>query len=381
MPRKVCHISTVHSPFDQRIFHRECHSLVEGGWETHLLVQLDDAEMMINDVHLHSVGKERLNAQRINALQRLTRLRKAYTLAIQLRADVYHLHDPELIPLGLLLKLRLKATVIFDSHENNVAYFQHKNYINSVLRSILIAGTACAERLAARYFDAIVTADQGVADLYTKTYRARRVEVIYNFPLVPLFTLDAAHAPPEQPFDLVYHGTIPKYHLEVAFEVAERLRERGVQTRWLFFGKCPAVAWAQEELVRRQLNDYFVIDANPVPHAQVAARVTQAKIGFIPLPDLPKFQMNIPTKLFEFMALKMPVVLSNLPPSRPFVGDGTCAIMVPSDDYGAYADAIVKLLDDPVLRAQMGEIGRERIDQSFNWENESKKLLSLYDEL
>lgn len=167
----------------------------------------------------------------------------------------------------------------------------------------------------------------------------------------------------------------------MTFAVAETLRQRGRRVRWLFFGKCPEAAWAQAEIARRGLQDDIVLDANLVPHDQVAARVRQAKIGFIPLPDLPKFQHNIPTKLFEFMALGMPTVLSDLPPSRPFVGDGRCAIMVPPDDSGAYADAIIRLLDDPALRRAMGAEGRARVINEFNWQREAQYLLALYAEL
>jgi glycosyltransferase involved in cell wall biosynthesis len=109
--------------------------------------------------------------------------------------------------------------------------------------------------------------------------------------------------------------------------------------------------------------------------------VRQGRIGFIPLPDLPKFQHNIPTKLFEFMALGMPVVLSDLPPSRPFVGDGRCALMVPANDREAYADAIIRLLDNPELRRTMGAEGRARVINRFNWQRESQHLLALYAEL
>jgi glycosyltransferase involved in cell wall biosynthesis len=80
-------------------------------------------------------------------------------------------------------------------------------------------------------------------------------------------------------------------------------------------------------------------------------------------------------------ALGMPMVMSDLPPSRPFVADGKCAFMVPPDDYGAYADAVIQLLKDPKLREQMGNEGRKRGKQEFNWERESQKLLSLYQEL
>ena len=96
--------------------------------------------------------------------------------------------------------------------------------------------------------------------------------------------------------------------------------------------------------------------------------------------DLRRFQTNIPQKLFDFMALGMPAVLSDLPPSRPFVGDGVRALMVPPDDYSAYADAIVRLLNDPELCWKMGREGRRRVEEKYNWDRESQKLIDLYSE-
>jgi glycosyltransferase involved in cell wall biosynthesis len=140
------------------------------------------------------------------------------------------------------------------------------------------------------------------------------------------------------------------------------------------------MAWLTDELDRRGVRDRFSI-SGLVPHDQIAREVIKAKIGIIPLPRLPKFERNIPQKLFEFMALQMPVVLSDLPPSRPFVGDSACAITVPPDDYRAYADAIIRLLGDPALRQRMGAEGRKRVEQVLNWEHESRKLIDLYREL
>ncbi|WP_322486806.1 glycosyltransferase family 4 protein [Chloroflexus sp.] len=378
--RRIVHISTVHQPFDQRIFYRECASLASAGYETHLLAPLPVTELERRGVYLHSVGA--LVDQRLGLAlkRRWQRIRQAAVLARRLQADLYHLHDPELIPLGLWLKAKRRARVVFDCHENNAAYIRQKRHVPALLRGGLAVGMEALERLASRSFDAIITADRGVADLYLHRFGARRVVTIHNFPQLDLFLQQPPPAD-DAPFDLVYHGTIPRYHLEVTFAVAEALRRRGRQVRWLFFGKCPEAAWAQAEIARRGLQDDIMLDANLVPHEQVAVRVRQAKIGFIPLPDLPKFQHNIPTKLFEFMALGMPTVLSDLPPSRPFVGDGRCAIMVPPDDSEAYAEAIIRLLDDLALRRAMGAEGRARVMNEFNWQREAQYLLALYTEL
>jgi glycosyltransferase involved in cell wall biosynthesis len=374
----IAHISTVHPPFDQRIFHRECRSLAGAGYDTHLLVQLGEPYRHIEGVHVHSVGALAAGGLGLHLARRLRRLLRAAAGAHRLGAALYHLHDPELIPLGVWLKLTTGARVIFDCHEDNTAYLRQKYYLPAALRRLLIGGMAALEWLAGRCFDAVVTADQGVEQLYRNSLGARRVITIHNFPHLELFLAEGDRDSGERPFDLVYHGSIPRYHLEVAFAVAEELRRRGVSARWLFFGKCPEAAWAQAEIDRRGLAGCFTLDPTMQPHEQVAARVRQAKIGFIPLPDLPKFQHNIPTKLFEFMALGMPVVLSDLPPSRPFVGDGACAELVPPADPAAYADAIIALLGDPGRRAAMGAEGRRRVVELYNWQAESGKLLNLY---
>lgn len=355
-------------------------SLARAGYDTHLLVQLSDDFREVEGVRIHTVGAMARASLGLHLGRRLSRMVRAAARAQALGAAVYHLHDPELIPLGLYLKATTGARVIFDCHENNTAYLRQKRHLPGPLRAGLTLAMAGMERLAARCFDAIITADVGVAGLYQSRFGARRVITVHNFPQLDLFLAQPLD-PVAQPYDLVYHGTIPRYHLEIAFAVAEELRNRGVRARWLFFGKCPEAAWAQSELARRGLEDDFIIDPNLLPHEQVAARVRQAKVGFIPLPDLPKFQHNIPTKLFEFMALGLPTVLSDLPPSRPFVGDGACAIMVPPDDVAAYADAIIHLLDNPELRRRMGAEGRRRVEQQFNWQRESQILLDLYAEL
>jgi glycosyltransferase involved in cell wall biosynthesis len=204
--------------------------------------------------------------------------------------------------------------------------------------------------------------------------------VLHNFPRSDLF-LNARPTSSDKPYDIIYHGSVPKYHLEVCLAVDAILMARGYHVQWRLISRgTPALDWFNRELARRRLTERFHI-SGLMPHDQIAKEVSKAKMGIIPLPNLPKFQNNIPRKLFEFMALGMPVVMSDLPPSRPFVGDGYCAFMVPPDDYGAYADAIIRLLNDPALRHQMGKEGRRRVDREYNWEKESQKLLDLYREL
>ncbi len=380
-PLRVCHISTVHPLHDPRIFYLECWSQVQAGHEVTYLVQSDQDDLQLNGVRIRSVGKKAAITAGLRLRQRLSRFAKALKVSRSIQADVYHIHDPELIPLAVWLRLRTGAVVIFDAHEDDVAYIRQKTYLHRLLKPALLLLMQLNVRLAARGLNAIVVCDPGVANLYRHRYGAKHVVIAHNFPRLDVFSPPADDPPAEKLYDLVYHGTIPRYHLEIAFNVADVLKRRGIAARWLFFGSCPYREWAQREIDRRGLRDYVTVEHGWIQYDQVVPRLKTAKIGFIPLPDLPKFQTNIPSKLFEFMALGMPTILSDLPPSRPFVGDGKCAIMVKADDYEAYADAITRLLEDPVLCTRMGAAARERIEREYHWEREAVEILSLYERL
>jgi len=369
----VVHITTVHRPFDPRIFHRECVSLAASGFRTTLIAHADRDEVR-DEVRLVSLGPRR-EYRALALRQRVGRARAALRAALRERADLYHVHDPELISTALALKRRTSARVIYDCHEDNVGYALQKPYIPRPLRRPVAMAVSGYERRAASRLDAIVTADSGVRDRFERL--GARAVAVHNFPRLEFFDVPDEI---EKSTDLVYHGSVPAYHLAECFAIDAALLRRGRPVRWLFFGNVADIERARTQAADRGAAGRFTFEG-PVPHDRVARRVASARLGIIPLPDLPKFQHNIPTKLFEFMALRMPVVLSDLPPSRPFVGDGGCALMVPPSNADAYAEAILRLLDQPALCRAMGDEGRRRVERQYNWELESERLLSLYESL
>lgn len=379
---KVCHISTLHPPFDPRIFYRQCRSLARAGYDTHLIVPLESDYKRVDGVYLHSVGNIADERAGFKGSLRFKRFRQAFRLCQIIHADIYHLHDPELIPLGLWLRFTTRSRIVFDCHEHNIAFLREKTEIWAPVRRLSIWIMQLLEKLAAQYFDAIVTADEGVERIYRNRYRARRVITINNFPLLELFSLqEASTIDVERPYDLVYHGSLAQYRINNALEIAQRLKTQGHNVKWFLFGPCPNTAWLLKEIESRGLSDVFTIYPEHIPHNKVMELVLSARIGIIPLPDIIKFRYNVPTKLFEYMALGMPVILSNLPPSRPYLKNTMCAIMISPNDYDGYVDAIAKLLKNPELRQKMGLIGKKRIKETYNWESEASKLLTLYSEL
>jgi glycosyltransferase involved in cell wall biosynthesis len=334
-------------------------------------------ERLDEGIILHSLGEYGTSTLAWRIAQRIKRCQYAYSFARHSKAELFHYYSPEFIPWAKMLRNGTRRPMLFDCMEDFEAYCYQRGGIPDGLRKRLASVVRRLMQTAAQNSDAVIVADEGTAELF-KSY-ACRVVVVHNFPELALFPERLSQKQEEPSYDIVYHGSVPQYHWEACLAIDRALVELGYALRWRLIGNVSKKDSFLRELEIRRIAHRFHV-SGLIPHDRIAEEVRKAKLGLIPLPPLPKFNRNIPQKLFEFMALGMPVVLSDLPPSRPFVGDGACAISVAPDDYDAYAAAIVTLLKVPSLCEKMGTEGRRRVKEQYNWERESRKLVGLYDE-
>ena len=110
---KVAHLTSVHPRHDTRIFLKMCSSLSNHGHDVSLIVADGLGDESKNGVKIIDVG--RASGNRVKRI--FASSRKVLEQAIKLDADIYHAHDPELLPACVKLKAMGK-TVIFDAHED-----------------------------------------------------------------------------------------------------------------------------------------------------------------------------------------------------------------------------------------------------------------------
>ena len=127
MNNKVCILTSVHTPFDTRIFHKQAKSLLKAGYDVTLIAQHDKDEV-VDEVKILALSKPR------NRLWRMLGTWRIFKLAYRQKADVYHFHDPELLPMGLFLKLLKKGKVIYDVHEDYPKAILTKSWLPSMVR-------------------------------------------------------------------------------------------------------------------------------------------------------------------------------------------------------------------------------------------------------
>jgi glycosyltransferase involved in cell wall biosynthesis len=364
---KVAHLTSVHPVVDTRILHKQAATLAAAGHEV-VLVAVAEGDAVLRGVRLRAVSGGGGRGRRMTAVA--LRVLRA---ALAERADVYHFHDPELIPVGLALKLAGRR-VIYDVHEDVPAQVLSKHWIHPRLRGPVARATALLEGAAARLFDAVVVANPAHADRYP----AARTVAVRNLPDLAEF----AGAGP---------GTTARE--PAAIYVGDLTRARGalemVRAMALLPPACPARLWlggrfsepGLEAACRAEPGWARVDFLGWVDRAQLAARLARARLGLVLLHPVPHYQANYPVKLFECMAAGVPVVASDLPLCREVVEGAGCGLLVDPRDPAAIAGALAWLLDHPEEAAAMGARGRSAVEQRYTWASEARTLLALYGRL
>jgi glycosyltransferase involved in cell wall biosynthesis len=368
-PVKVVQLTSIHGPLDARIFHKHSKALAHAGYEVVIVAPklslTRDADEPRSGVTIKTVPR---------ATSRLQRLRRTiwavYRVALAEDADIYQFHDPELILIGVLLKLRGKR-VIYDVHENLPLQVLTKPWISPGYRSAIGAAAGKVERLGASCFDGIVAATQEIADRFP----ANKTITVQNFPDFVLKERIPYRL--REPL-VVYIGAISRIRgIDQMIEAIGRV-PAGLGARLAIAGPFDSVA-----LEREMRNSSFQnID---VLGFQTQIAVTEllgaARVGLVLLHPTPSYLHAQPMKLFEYMRAGIPTVVSDFPAWRQIVEDTGCGLLVNPLDPEGIAKAISRLLENPAEAEEMGRRGREASMRRFNWATEKSKLLQLYDRL
>jgi glycosyltransferase involved in cell wall biosynthesis len=381
MAHKICIITTVHPPFDTRIFHKQAKTLVQAGYDVTLIAQHDRDEV-VEGVRIIGLPKPRNRFIRIFGLTW-----RAFRLALRQRANIYHFHDPELLLVGVLLKLFTGAKLIYDVHENVRKQILNKAWLPAWTRKLLSAFYVLIERICLPFIDKTIIAE----DSYIENYHGRKnVVAVRNYPLLSYFVLRNEgvvwpYKMPENTFNVIYVGGVTRVRGSVELVKALQLvKLDGYQKVKLFLVGPVTSAGLKEDLEvfiqKHELKDYVYMPGS-VSHEKVPGLLAQAHVGVAVLHPDPNYIESLPTKLFEYMAAGLPVISSNFPLWKEIVEGNECGITVDPLNPKKIAEAIEYLLNHPEERQRMGENGRRAVLEKYNWETESAKLLKLYEEL
>jgi len=287
--------------------------------------------------------------------------------------DVYHIHDPELLMAGLILRAAGKR-VVYDIHEDLPRDVLFKTYIAKPIRTPLMWIVELVENAAARRMSGLVAATPTIAKRFYS--RNSNTVVVNNYPVLDEFTPSTGSKWESRKPAVTYIGGITEARgireMLAAMDLLPRTLGARLELAGWFFG-----AGLQTELAAssqwQHVRWHGELDRNGI-----ASLLKRVRAGLVLLHPERTYVAAHPTKLFEYMAAGIPVIASDFPLWRKIVEDAGCGLLVNPFDTRAIATAIERLITNPIEAEAMGQHGREAVERHFNWANEEKTLLSFY---
>lgn len=387
--KRVCHFSTVHRGVEIRIIRKELASMAAAGYDAHAVISAtpeDVAEAATMGITMHPLP-ERPGAGRFSRMTRT--VYDAWKSCRQIKADIYHFHDPELIPLGLFMKM-CGYHIVMDIHEDLANQVLTKHWIPGPLRKLVSKAARTAERIGARFFDGVITASPKQAEFFRDVARPGRLVTVHNYPLLQELGLEpepptaqgasADGAPsqvnppiaPRPSTHVVYAGGLSRIRgiieavkaVELAdvqlilageFKTEEEREEAMALPGWK---RVESLGWVGRDGIRDALSRSFA--------------------GLCTLHPTPNHLTAEPIKLFEYMAAGIPSICATIPTWMAYVQEYNTGVCVDPMDVNAIAEAICMLRDNPERAAEMGRNGRRAVMEHYNWNTQATKLQELY---
>ncbi|WP_067729071.1 glycosyltransferase family 4 protein [Oceanobacillus damuensis] len=355
---KICHLTSLHSPEDIRIFIKECSTLAVKGIDTNYIVPFEKSYAK-NKVKIHGI-----NIGSVNRLKRMTHTTSlVYEKSIKVNADIYHIHDPELIPIALKLK-KSGRKVIYDVHEDMPRAIMSKYWIPKWLRKIVSTLFELYENKQAKKFDFVVGATPHIANRFLK--KNKNTIDINNYPLLnELVSTDKTESKNRQ---VCYVGGINTIRGIHSIIKASTLVEGDI----VLAG--PTSSSELENEIKQSKINYVGL----LSREEVNSLLNESIAGLVLYLPEPNHVNAQPNKMFEYMSAGIPVIASNFPLWKEIVEVNNCGICVNPTRPAEIADAIKWLIENPNKAAEMGRNGRQAVEDKYNWEVESEKLIKMY---
>lgn len=364
--KNICHISTAHHPTDDRIFYKECISLRKYGFEVYFIVPSANEES-VGDITIVPLPIFKNRFKRI-----ILGTYKTYQLAKRIDADIYHFHDPELIPLGLKLKLSGKK-VIYDVHELVYHQIENKKWLGKMV-TIIQWIYLQFEKRAVKKLDGIILAEDGYKDYFHSRYLIYKpkFQVIRNYSILSMIDLTVPINLKDYRQKMIYMGGLSKVRgIKEIIQALELINNPPV---FLLFGRWEDPGYQSECMNLAGWKHVNYLGFRKLEEIYPYLKVSDLTIAM--LYPIKNYLTSLPVKAFEYMAMGKPMVLSDFPYWKEIFGN--CAYFANPHNPSDIAEKIQVLLSNKSLRKELGENGRKAVEEKYSWESEEKNLFDLY---
>jgi glycosyltransferase involved in cell wall biosynthesis len=384
-PRRLCAIVHADFPSDPRVL-RAVRVAIEEGWEVDVLATRQPGERAKEVVegarvrrlpiaHRRGRGVLRVAAEYLGFT--LLATAQASRLAGRRRYSAVHVHNPPdfLIVAATVPKL-LGAKVIFDVHDLSDDMFAMR-FGNRRGASVFDRTLRLLERAATRFADFVITVHEPYRnELMRRGVPPEKTTVVMN--TVDERLLPSARRENDNGFRIVYHGTVtPPYGVNLLVEAVARVAADVPDLRLDIYGDGDAVPEVRALIEKRGVADRVTLSARYLPHAEVLERVQLASVGAIPNLPVRFNRFALSTKLFEYVALGIPVVCADLGAIREYFSDSEMLFFT-AGDAEALAAVLLETRRGPAAAAARSQAALRRYE-GYRWPAQARRYAEVLD--
>lgn len=375
---KVCFLSTHHDDTDARVVHKEAVELSRAGCDVTYFTPFGENRKEEGvKIRIPEFAEGETFDTLPGGIGRIISGILLFRFAVRDDDyDVYHFHDPELLPIGCLVQFFVDGRFVYDAHEDARRAIKHKQWVNPLLIPILSTMLAISDRVATEFMDGIIAASEDIAARYE---HHDNVVTVTNYPPKRWAELDYTPEPRERTH-AVYCGLMSENRgilqliegiKQVPPEYDVVLKLGGRYESDEFQDRVEAAAANSERVellgwlptLRDVIELYYDSDIGLMCFQPEAQNLTHGV-----------YRSN---KMFQYMSAELPVIVSDIGNWPEVVENHESGVAVPPNPQ-EISKAIVEYIENPERRKRHGRNGRNAVMEHFTWEQQRDKLLGFY---
>ncbi len=363
----IVQITTTHPPHDVRVFYKIARTLLEAGNRVTLL------QMFNGDADPYPGIEYEIIPRPGNRFKRVLAGRKLGPVALELKGDVYIIHDTEILSLAAFLSKREKK-VIHDAMEPYPDFLAEKPWVPRILRPVVRKAAAIAEMRGSKNSDGLIVAMKENSERLKPS--GKPILMLHNFPKIEDIL---EHRPPKEN-TVIYVGGVMRQRkgTEIA-SMSEHFAPGGLLEGWRLdiigpihfsnYGrKCREIAAPHID------KGYLKFPGVMEPYDKVLKMIESARFGLSLVEPTRNYSQIISTKIFDYMAKGTIPIATWLQSYEGLITDADGPVFIAPGDEAKVPSIIADLLKDGTAMRQRAETCLKSVREKFNWEQDAQYL-------
>ncbi len=383
--KKVLMVVYSYFPQDPRP-RREAEALIKAGYSVDILcLRYDD---QVREETVYGVKVFRLNMKRSRTSKRkyvslystffVKAFLKLNSLYFRYRYSVIHVHNmPDFLVFLAIIPKLLGSKVVLDLHDPSpeILMTKYTEHEESFLTRIL----KWQEKISIKFAHMIITTNKSFVDRFvSRGCPPAKINIVMNSPQTSVFNkaIRLNNNGIKNEFILMYHGIVVERHgLDTLLYAVNMLRNKISGIKLIVYGDGEFVPKFLELVKKLEIDDIVKYHGS-VPIEEIAEIISGIDLGVIPNRLNPFTKINFPTRIFEYLCMKKPVIVPRTQGIEDYFTEEEI-FYFNSGNEKDLAAAILKIYADLENTKSVVDKGFH-IYEKYNWENQSKELVNIY---